>query len=91
MKQKTATIYYADGHEDVVNLTARAQCKAEEHAQVNGWGSAEDCKIRFVYYYVYAAARTSGKTSLPYDAWLDSIIDVQVNVPEDNDAENPTV
>ncbi|MDU2421569.1 MAG: hypothetical protein E7D48_05630 [Bifidobacterium scardovii] len=91
MQKKTATICYQDGREDTVTLTAKAQCKAEEHAQLNGWGPVEDCKVRFIYYYAYASARMAGKTSAPYEQWLDSIIDVQVNAPDDkDDSLNPT-
>lgn len=85
MLKKTATIGYQDGHEDTVTLTARAQCQAEEHAQTNGWGPVENCKIRFIYYFAYTAARQQGKTKLPYDQWLDSIIDVVVNTPDDTE------
>ena len=72
MLKKTATICYQDGHEDTVILTARAQCQAEEHAQTNGWGPVENCKIRFVYYFAY-------------EQWLDSIIDVVINTPDDTE------
>lgn len=70
MLKKTATICYQDGHEDTVILTARAQCQAEEHAQTNGWGPVENCKIRFVYYFAYTAARQQGKTKLPTNSGL---------------------
>ena len=45
----------------------------------------ENCKIRFVYYFAYTAARQQGKTKLPYEQWLDSIIDVVVNTPDDTE------
>lgn len=85
MLKKTATIGYQDGHEDTVILTARAQCQAEEHAQTNGWGPVENCKIWFVYCFAYTAARQQGKTALPYGQWLDSILDVVVNTPDDTE------
>lgn len=48
-------------------------------------GPVENCKIRFVYYFAYSAARQQGKTALPYGQWLDSIIDVVVNTPDDTE------
>lgn len=48
-------------------------------------GAVENCKIRFVYYFAYTAARQQGKTTLPYEQWLDSIIDVVINTPDDTE------
>ena len=31
------------------------------------------------------AARQQGKTKLPYEQWLDSIIDVVINTPDDTE------
>ncbi|QSY58818.1 hypothetical protein BLI708_06685 [Bifidobacterium imperatoris] len=83
-------ITYTDGRTERLDMTPRARCKAEEHAQVNGWGSVQDSPQRISYYTAYAASRLKGTTTLPFDQWLDTVADIDFKQPGEVDEENPT-
>lgn len=88
-KQKTITVTYQDGHVDTLAFSPAARSKGEEHAQLAGWGGPADSPQRYLFYTAYAAARMSGKTDQPYEGWLATTVDIDMDEPGDP-AENPT-
>lgn len=88
------TVTFADGHRETARITARAQMKAEEHAQLEKWGSIQDtAPMRYNYYLSYLAFRLAGLTSDPFDRWIDGVelATVSNTDPAADDGENPTI
>ena len=79
--RSTAKVTYVDGHVDAAPLTPRVITSCEEHAQKEGWEPGEGSKIRQSYYMAYLAQRYAGNTSTPYEQWLDTVDDIDVETP----------
>ena len=80
------TITYTDGHEDEAALTMRAMCKAEEVMAKEGMGASRD-SINATMHAIYADLRTQGKTSDPFETWLDAVDDIEPVEDEAGDAD----
>lgn len=83
---KKFTITYTDGHEDEAALTMRAMCKAEEVMAKEGMVASRD-SINATMHAVYADLRTKGKTSDPFETWLDAVDDIEPVEDEAGDAD----
>ena len=68
------TITYTDGHEDEAALTMRAMCKAEQMLAHEGMNATTDT-INATMRAIYVSLRIAGKTTDPYETWLDSVDD----------------
>ena len=68
------TITYTDGHEDEAALTMRAMCKAEQMLAHEGMNATTDT-INATMRAIYVSLRIAGKTSDPFETWLDSVDD----------------
>lgn len=84
-KRPTAKVTYTDGRTEEAPLTPRVITSVEEHAQKAGWAPGEGSKLRMSYYMAYLAQRYAGNTQIPYEQWLDSVNEIEVETPE-----NPT-
>lgn len=80
------TITYTDGHEDEAALTMRAMCKAEEVMAKEGMVASRD-SINATMHAIYADLRTQGKTSDPFETWLDAVDDIEPVEDEAGDAD----
>ena len=80
------TITYTDGHEDEAALTMRAMCKAEEVMAKEGMVASRD-SINATMHAIYADLRTNGKTSDPFETWLDAVDDIEPVEGEAGDAD----
>lgn len=80
------TITYTDGHEDEAALTMRAMCKAEEVMAKEGMIASRD-SINATMHAVYADLRAKGKTSDPFETWLDAVDDIEPVEDEAGDAD----
>lgn len=80
------TITYTDGHEDEAALTMRAMCKAEEVMAKEGMVASRD-SINATMHAIYADLRTKGKTSDPFEPWLDAVDDIEPVEGEAGDAD----
>lgn len=80
------TITYTDGHEDEAALTMRAMCKAEEVMAKEGMVASRD-SINATMHAIYADLRTQGKTSDPFETWLDAVDDIEPVEGEAGDAD----
>lgn len=83
---KKFAIIYTDGHEDEAALTMRAMCKAEEVMAKEGMVASRD-SINATMHAVYADLRTKGKTSDPFETWLDAVDDIEPVEDEAGDAD----
>lgn len=83
---KKFTITYTDGHEDEAALTMRAMCKAEEVMAKEGMVASRD-SINATMHAIYADLRTKGKTSDPFETWLDAVDDIEPVEDEAGDAD----
>lgn len=83
------TVTYTDGHTEEIRPTMRALCQAEEYAQAHKWADGNASIIRKSNYIVFAATRFCGRTTLDFDAWLDTVADIS-NAQEAKDPANPT-
>lgn len=83
------TVTYTDGHTEEIRPTMRALCQAEEYAQAHKWADGNASIIRKSNYIVFAATRFCGRTTLDFDAWLDTVVDIS-NAQEAEDPANPT-
>lgn len=80
------TITYADGRDDEAALTMRAMCKAEEVMAKEGMVASRD-SINATMHAIYADLRTKGKTSDPFETWLDAVDDIEPVEDEAGDAD----
>ena len=80
------TITYTDGHEDEAALTMRAVCKAEEVMAKEGMVASRD-SINATMHAIYADLRTKGKTSDPFETWLDAVAAIEPVEDEAGDAD----
>lgn len=71
---KKFTVTYTDGHEDEAALTMRAMCKAEQMLAHEGMNATTDT-INATMRAIYVSLRIAGKTSDPFETWLDSVDD----------------
>lgn len=71
---KKFTVTYTDGHEDEAALTMRAMCKAEQMLAHEGMNATTDT-INATMRAIYVSLRIAGKTTDPYETWLDSVDD----------------
>lgn len=83
---KKFTITYTDGHEDEAALTMRAMCKAEEVMAKEGMVASRD-SINATMHAIYADLRAQGKTSDPFETWLDAVDDIEPVEDEAGDAD----
>lgn len=72
---KKFTVNYQDGRTDEAALTMRAMCKAEEVMAKEGMVASRD-SINATMHAIYADLRTKGKTSDPFETWLDAVDDI---------------
>lgn len=82
--RSTAKVTYTDGRVDEAPLTPRVVTSCEEHAQKKGWTPGDGSRLRQSYYMAYLAQRFAGNTSEPYDTWIETVVDIDV------ETENPT-
>lgn len=73
---KKFTITYTDGHTDTAAMTMRAMCKAEEVMAKEGMVASRD-SINATMHAIYADLRAQGKTSDPFETWLDTVDDIE--------------
>lgn len=70
-------VTYTDGRAaDDVALTMRAMCKAEEIMAREGMNATRD-SMNATMRALHCALRFGGKTTQPYDEWLDIVDDIE--------------
>jgi hypothetical protein len=77
-------VIYADGREEDVIATPRAQTMAEERYS----GVTEATKLRATYFIAWASLWKAGRESADFETWLDKVADIEE--PEDKPSGRPT-
>lgn len=74
MASKKVKVIYQDGRpEEIVKVLPRAQVMAEQHF---GGIKAENA-ISVTYYFGWAALQSTGKVTVDFETWLNTIDDVE--------------
>lgn len=74
---KALKVTYMDGTSEIVPSTLRAQAKAEERLHNLGLGTINDTPVNFVANMVYAAKRMSGADVGDFEAWSETVNDIE--------------
>ena len=69
-------------------MTMRAMCKAEEIMAREGMNATND-SINATMRALHCSLRFSGKTSQPYDEWLDNVDDIEAVTPDTDTEDDP--
>lgn len=86
---KKFIVTYTDGRPaDEAAMTMRAMCKAEEIMAREGMSATND-SINATMRALHCSLRFSGKTSQPYDEWLDNVDDIEAVTPDTDTEDDP--
>lgn len=86
---KKFIVMYTDGRPaDEAAMTMRAMCKAEEIMAREGMSATND-SINATMRALHCSLRFSGKTSQPYDEWLDNVDDIEAVTPDTDTEDDP--
>lgn len=89
----TTRVTYTDGTADEITVTMWEQRMAARYMANNDLGTVQSDPITFMGYQAYAKLRQMGRTTLPFDKWLATVIqveDIHKRNRHDDDDPNPT-
>jgi hypothetical protein len=71
-------VTYADGRDEVVIASPRAQVETERHFT----GLSETRQVETAFYLAWASLKWAGREGADFEAWLDKVTDVEEATPE---------